>query len=66
MSDGNEAIANIQEKIEQACRLLQQVSDPRRPTVTCFAISLLATPTSPRPTPTRTLKAFAIKAHPAR
>jgi len=29
MSDGNEAIANLQEKLEQACRLLQQVSDPR-------------------------------------
>ena len=57
MSDGNEAIANLQEKLEQACRLLQQVSDPRRPTVTCFAISLLATPTSPRPTPTRTPRA---------
>ena len=66
MSDGNEAIANLQEKLEQARRLLQQVSNPRRPTVICFAISLLATPTSPRPTPTRTLKAFAIKAHPAR
>ena len=28
MSDGNEAIANLQEKLEQACRILQQVSDP--------------------------------------
>src|SRR6476620_11645014 len=28
MSDGNEAIANLQERPEQACRLLQQVSDP--------------------------------------
>ena len=27
-SDGNEAIANLQEKLEQAQRLLQQVSDP--------------------------------------
>jgi hypothetical protein len=28
MSDGNEAIAHLQEKLEQARRLLQQVSDP--------------------------------------
>jgi hypothetical protein len=27
MSDGNEARANVQEKLEQARRLLQQVSD---------------------------------------
>jgi len=27
MSDGNEARANLQEKLEQARRLLQQVSD---------------------------------------
>jgi hypothetical protein len=38
MSDGNETIANLQEKLEQARRLLQQVSDPRRPTVTCFVL----------------------------
>jgi hypothetical protein len=28
MSNGNEAIAHLQEKLEQARRLLQQVSDP--------------------------------------
>jgi hypothetical protein len=28
MRDGNEARANLQEKLEQARRLLQQVSDP--------------------------------------
>jgi hypothetical protein len=28
MCDGNEARANLQEKLEQARRLLQQVSDP--------------------------------------
>ena len=28
MSDGNEARPNLQEKLEQARRLLQQISDP--------------------------------------
>jgi len=28
MCDGNEARANLQEKLEQARRLLQQISDP--------------------------------------
>ncbi len=29
MSDGNEARANLQKKLAQACRLLQQITDAK-------------------------------------